>query len=92
MYEEIKKNIVERFMINHYLWTCWINQNALIKDIQNRIPFNVKYLDPNCSNCDSIELDLGDNVSININFKWEQRVLKNSLGRDFINYRLISIS
>lgn len=90
MYEEIKKNIIDRFMVKNYLWTCCASRNALIADMQNRIPFNIRY--PNFSDYEKIEMVLGDNVSIMINLKWEQRTSKNSLGNEFTNYRLISIS
>lgn len=90
MYEEIKKNIIERFMNNHYLWTCCASRNVLIEDMKNRIPFNVRY--PNFSNYEKIEMVLGDNVSIMLNLKWEERTHKNCNGKDMINYRLISIS
>ena len=90
MYEEIKKNIIDRFMVKHYLWSCCASKKALIADMEKRIPFNVRY--PNFSDYEKIEMNLGDNVSIMINLKWEQRTVKNSLGVDFTNYRLISIS
>lgn len=90
MYEEIKKNIIDRFMVKHYLWTCCASRKALIDDMQNRIPFSVRY--PNFSDYEKVEMILGDNVSIMINLKWEQRTSKNSLGNEFTNYRLVSIS
>ena len=88
MYEEIKNNIIERFLNTHYLWTCCTHKETIVVDMSKRIPFNVRYL----SNYEELEMNLGDNVKIVMNLKWEKRSHKNTTGRDMVNYRLISIS
>ena len=90
MYEEIKKNIIEKFMNNHYLWTCCSNKGTLVADMNKRIPFNVKY--PYFSDYEKLEMSLGNDVNIIFNLKWEERPYKNSSGKELVNYRLISIS
>lgn len=89
MYDEIKKNIIERFFNNYYLWTCCNNRDVLLSDINKRIPFDVRY--PNFSDYETIEMNLGDNIKITIKLKWEKRTFKNSIGNEIINYRLINI-
>ena len=90
MYEEIKKNIIEHFMNPNYLWGCFTTKEFLVKDAEKRIPFNVRY--PNFSDYEKLEMNLGDDVKIVMKLKWEERTYKNNLGKDMINYRLISIN
>lgn len=90
MYEEIKKNIIDRFLNTHYLWTCCTTKESLISDMEKRIPFNVRYV--YFSNYEALEMNLGDDVKIVMKLKWEKRMYKNSSEKELINYRLISIS
>ena len=89
MYDEIKKNIIEHFMNPNYLWGCFTTKDFIVKDAEKRIPFNIRY--PNFSDYEKIEMNLGDNVSIVFNLKWEVSKYENSFGRDIVKYRLISI-
>jgi hypothetical protein len=90
MYEEIKKNIIDRFLNTHYLWTCCTNKKSLISDMSKRIPFDVKYI---CfSDHEELEMNLGNDVKIVMKLKWEEHQYKNTFGKDIIKYRLISIS
>lgn len=90
MYEEIKKNIIDRFLNTHYLWTCCTTKESILADMKNRIPFNVRYV--YFSDYEALEMNLGDDVKIVMKLKWEERTYKNTLGKDMISYRLISIS
>ena len=90
MYEEIKKNIIEKFLNTHYLWTCCNSRDSLVNDMSKRIPFNIRYI--SFSDYNKLEMNLGDNIKILINLKWEERVHKNNFGKDIMNYRLISIN
>ena len=90
MYEEIKKNIIDRFLNTHYLWTCCTSKESLLYDMEKRIPFNVRYV--NFSDYEALEMNLGDNIKIVMKLKWEEYQYKNTLGKDIIKYRLISIS
>ena len=89
MYEEIKNNIIERFLNTHYLWTCCTHKETIVVDMSKRIPFNVRY--PNFPDYNTLEIDLGNDIKIEIKLKWEERSYKNTSGRDMVNYRLISI-
>ena len=90
MYEEIKKNIIDRFLNTHYLWTSCVNKESLLSDMEKRIPFNVRYV--NFSDYEALEMNLGDNIKIVMKLKWEEYQYKNTLGKDIIKYRHISIS
>ena len=89
MYDEIKKNIIERFLNTHYLWTCCNSRIYLINDMRERIPFDIKYT---YDNENQLEIDLGNNINIVFNLVWEIRTHKNSQGKDIESYRLISIN
>ena len=81
MYNEIKKNLIDNFLLNTYRYHCVKNKQALFDYISERMPFPfvVKHTDK-----DSImTLNLGNKVKFDINFHWE---IKN----DGI-YRLIDI-
>ena len=89
MYEEIKKNIIDRFLNKYYLWTCCTTKESIITDMEKRLPFDVKYL--YFGKDDVLEINLGDNIKVIVELKWEERSYKNSVGHNIINYRLISI-
>ena len=85
MYEEIKKNIIEHFFNTHYLWACCVNKKFIFDNMQNNCPFNIIVNE----NGNTIIMNLGNNINISFNLKWEERHIDNS---KYINYRLISIS
>ena len=61
MYEEVKKNIIEKFFNCIYKYTVVSSKKAIIDDINKRLPFKVI----SDKNCESISIDLGDNIFIN---------------------------
>ena len=66
MYETIKSNILKNFLLRNYLWTCIIRKEALFEDMADRSPFPFNY----DYNKDILVINLGDDVNVSFNFKW----------------------
>ena len=83
MYETIKNNILENFLIRNYLWTSIIRKEALFEDMNNRIPFPFNY----DYDKDILVVNLGDDISVSYKFTWE-----NSSYGQSTRYHLIKIN
>ena len=66
MYETIKSNILKNFLLRNYLWTCIVRKEALFEDMVDRSPFPFNY----DYNKDILVINLGDDVNVSFNFKW----------------------
>ena len=85
MYEEIKQNLIKKFLAKYYLWTFCSNKANIIADMNDKSPFDIT---PS-KDCNSIEMDLGNAIIIKFNLKWEEKKFANS---DTFGYRLIEIN
>ena len=83
MYEHVKENFINRFLNPHYRWTAAVSKNSVIKHIDENCPFPTKSI----NNGNTIQIDLGDNVIIDINLVWEDKIINND--KDIVHYRLI---
>jgi len=67
MYETVKINILKKFLIRNYLWTCIVRKEALFEDMLERSPFPFNY----DYDSDVLMVNLGNDISILFNFKWD---------------------
>ena len=65
-YTEVKTNIINNFFNPNYRYTCVIDKKFVITDISKRFTFPFKYDYDN----DIMAILLGNNINIDINFKW----------------------
>ena len=84
MYEHIKENFINRFLNPRYRWATVISKNSIICNIGENCPFPVKSIE----NGNKILIDLGDNIIIDINLVWEDKIIAND--KNIVHYRLIS--
>ena len=83
MYEHIKENVINRFLNPHYRWATVISKNSIILNISENCPFPVKSIEDG----NKILIDLGDNIVIDINLVWEDKIIANN--KNIVHYRLI---
>lgn len=67
--EQIKKNIIENFLIPYYKYTTIHLINSVIYDVKKRSWFPCEY----DYNTNVMTFNLGNNISIDIKFLWESR-------------------
>lgn len=67
MYETVKISILKNFLIRNYLWTCIVRKEALFEDMLERSPFPFNY----DYDSDVLMVNLGNDISILFNFKWD---------------------
>lgn len=68
-YSEIKKNVIERFLVPLYKFTMIRQKRIAIKNIEERFPFKIDYN----YETDVMKIYLGDNINIDITFEWEEK-------------------
>ena len=83
MYEEIKSNIIKNFLSPGFLWTCHNDKNSIFERIKNSCIFPVELIndDPFI-----IRINLGNDVSININLIFEEKQSKTDKDKYIISY------
>lgn len=84
-YNEIKQNFIKNFFDKNFRYSVVSVKKALIDKMEYAFPFKFVVYDDDVSR---INLDLGDNVVLTFNLKWEIKTLEN--GRKL--YRLINVS
>ena len=84
-YNEIKQNFIKNFFNKNFRYCVVSIKKALIDKLEYAFPFKFVICDNDVSR---INLDLGDNIILTFNLKWEAKTLEN--GR--VLYRLIEIS
>ena len=89
MYEEIKKNLIINFLNPFYLWACCVNKNSILENIKERCPFKTDIIGDDGN---IIHMNLGDNIILSFNLKWEERIYDNNIKNKIVNYRLVSIT
>lgn len=68
-YSEIKKNVIERFLVPLYKFTMIRQKRIAIKNIEERFPFKIDY----DYETDIMKIYLGDDINIDITFEWEEK-------------------
>lgn len=83
MYEEIKSNIIKNFLSPGFLWTCYNDKNSIFERIKNSCIFPIELInnDPFI-----IRINLGNDVSININLIFEEKQSKTDKDKYIISY------
>ena len=81
MYNEIKKNLIDNFLLNIYCYHCVKNKQALFDYISECMPF--PFIVKHTAKDSIMTINLGNNVKFDINFHWE--IKNNGI------YRLIDI-
>lgn len=77
-YNEIKKNIIEKFLVPYYKYTCIKLKNTIIYDISKRSIFPISY------DNDNLIFELGDGINIVIKIVFEETINKDFRIVDFI--------
>ena len=67
-YNEIKKNIIEKFLVPYYRYTSVKMKSLIASDIEKRSWFPVKFNEET----DTLTFDLGDNVIIDIKIEFKK--------------------
>ena len=82
MYDTVRNNILNNFLIPNYLWTCIVRKESLFEDMTGRstFPFVYDY------DKDVLNVNLGNDISISFKFTWEDSPLGVSM-----RHRLVKI-
>lgn len=82
MFETIKKNLIDNFLLKNYRYHCVRNQQAIFDYIAERFPF--PFTVEHNKSISTMTVNMGDNVIFDIDFTWEFR--ENN------TYKLVNIS
>jgi hypothetical protein len=72
-YDQIKKNFIEKFMNTNFRYSTVTIKKAIIDKMQYVFPFEFDYNE----DLSKVWLNLGDGITIEFNFTWEQRMHTN---------------
>lgn len=87
MYDEIRQNLIDNFFNKHYRYSRVSLRKAVFEDMKQRLPFPFTFND----SCTSMQVILGNGISFIFNIHWEEKIYKNTMGREMRSHRLISI-
>ena len=85
MYNEIKQNIIKNFLNKGYLYACGCRKEPIIERIIENGIFTTTYDYQN----DMMTMKLGDNISIDFKFEWNQSSYSNH--PNMIHYKIANI-